>query len=143
MTTRSGYCAYLCFTRKKAVELGTFPRNSIILVRLWDVITPLFVVHHLTSSRQGNMGPLPPPHLLIGCLCWLRHTGLAGPVVAGQRFGQWRFLKSCRSVAGIQRRLSRWAAPLVWTPLPALWGWMREVRRKDSREECKLQQIKR
>lgn len=84
------------------------------------------------SSRQGNMGPLTPPRLLIGCLCWLRHTGLAGPVVAGQRVDQWSFLKSCRSAAGIQRRLSRWAAPLFWAPLPALGGWMREVKKRDS-----------
>lgn len=72
------------------------------LVTIWDVITPLSVVHHLTGSRQGNKGPLPPRHLLTGCLCWLRHTGFAGPVVAGQGLDQWRFLKSCRSAAAIQ-----------------------------------------
>lgn len=125
MTTQSGYCALIIiFCKEKAVELGSFPLNSIILITLWYVITPLFVVHHLMGSRQGNKGPPPPPHLLIGCLCWLRHTGLA--VVAGQWADQWRFLKSCHSAAGTLPQLSHQsqrAVPLSWAPLPALGGW--------------------
>lgn len=78
-----------------------------------DAITPPSVVLHLTGSRQGNRGPpLPPP--LIGCLCWLRHTGLAGPGGPAPRAGRWRRLLSCRSAAESQ--------PLAWSlpPLRAL-----------------------
>ncbi len=111
MTTQSGYCALnIQFCKEKAVDLRSFPL-TFILITLWDVITPLSVVHHLMGSRQGNKGPLPPPHLLTGCLCWLRHTGLAGPVVAGQELDQWRFLKSCRSAAATRSPFPPWAAP--------------------------------
>lgn len=78
-----------------------------------DAITPPSVVLRLTCSRQGNRGPpLPPP--LIGCLCWLRHTGLAGPGRPAPRAGRWRRLLSCRSAAE--------SRPLVWSlpPLRAL-----------------------
>lgn len=74
-----------------------------------DAITPPSVVLRLTGSRQGNRGPpLPPP--LIGCLCWLRHTGLAGPGGPAPRAGRWRRLLSCRSAAERQ--------PLAWSPPP-------------------------
>lgn len=74
-----------------------------------DAITPPSVVLRLTGSRQGNRGPpLPPP--LIGCLCWLRHTGLAGPVGPAPGAGRWRRLLSCRSAAESQ--------PLAWSPPP-------------------------
>lgn len=72
-----------------------------------DAITLPSVVLRLTGSRQGNRGPpLPPP--LIGCLCWLRHTGLAGPGGPAPRAGRWRRLLSCRSAAESQ--------PLAWSP---------------------------
>lgn len=74
-----------------------------------DAITPPSVALHLTGSRQGNRGPpLPPP--LIGCLCWLRHTGLAGPGGPAPKAGRWRRLLSCRSAAESQ--------PLAWRPPP-------------------------
>lgn len=74
-----------------------------------DAITPPSVVLRLTGSRQGNRGPpLPPP--LIGCLCWLRHTGLAGPGESAPRAGRWRRLLSCHSAAERQ--------PLAWSPPP-------------------------
>lgn len=83
-----------------------------------DAITLPSVELHLTGSRQGNRGPpLPPP--LIGCLCWLRHTGLAGPERPAPRAGQWRRLLSCHSAAESQS--------LVWSlpPLRALGDcWM-------------------
>lgn len=78
-----------------------------------DAITLPSVVLHLTGSRQGNRGPpLPPP--LIGCLCWLRHTGLAGPEGPAPRAGRCRRPLSCRSAAESQ--------PLAWSlpPLRAL-----------------------
>lgn len=74
-----------------------------------NAITLPSVALRLTGSRQGNRGPpLPPP--LIGCLCWLRHTGLAGPRGSAPRAGRWRRLPSCRSAAGSQ--------PLAWSPPP-------------------------
>lgn len=74
-----------------------------------DAVTPPSVVLRLTGSRQGNRGhPLPPP--LIGCLCWLRHTGLAGPGRPAPRAGRWRRLPSCRSAAE--------SRPLAWSPPP-------------------------
>lgn len=74
-----------------------------------DAVTPPSVVLHLMGSRQGNRGPpLPPPQ--IGCLCWLRHMGLAGPGRSVPRTGRWRRLPSCRSAAELQ--------PLVWSPSP-------------------------
>lgn len=74
-----------------------------------DAITLPSVALHLTGSRQGNRGPpLPPP--LIGCLCWLRHMGLAGPGEPGPRAGRWRRLLSCRSAAESQC--------LAWSPPP-------------------------
>lgn len=74
-----------------------------------DAVTPPSVVLRLTGSRQGNRGPpLPPP--LIGCLCWLRHTGLAGPGGPAPGAGRWRRLLSCRSAAESQ--------PLAWSPPP-------------------------
>lgn len=78
-----------------------------------DAITPPSVALHLMGSRQGNRGPpLPPP--LIGCLCWLRHTGLAGPGGPAPRAGRWRRLLSCHLAAESQ--------PLAWSqpPLRAL-----------------------
>lgn len=66
-----------------------------------DAITPPSVALRLTGSRQGNRGPpLPPP--LIGCLCWLRHTGLAGPGGPTPKAGRWRRLLSSRSAAELQ-----------------------------------------
>lgn len=86
-----------------------------------DAFTPPSVVLRLMGSRQGNRGPpLPPP--LIGCLCWLRHTRLAGPGRPAPRAGRWRRLRSCRSAAGLR--------PLAWSPPPlkALGeSWMEEV----------------
>lgn len=75
-----------------------------------DAVTPPSVALRQTGSRQGNRGPpLPPP--LIGCLCWLRHTGLAGPA---PRAGQWRRLLSCRSAAESRRRAWSPPPPGVW-----------------------------
>lgn len=86
-----------------------------------DAFTPPSVVLRLMGSRQGNRGPpLPPP--LIGCLCWLRHTRLAGPGRPAPRAGRWRRLRSCRSAAGLR--------PLASSPPPlkALGeSWMEEV----------------
>ena len=74
-----------------------------------DAFTLPSVVLRLTGSRQGNRGPpLPPP--LIGCLCWLRHTGLAGPGGRAPRGGRWRRLLSCHSAAE--------SRPLAWSPPP-------------------------
>lgn len=82
-----------------------------------DAVTPPSVVLHLMGSRQGNRGPPPPPPQ-IGCLCWLRHMGLAGPGRSVPRTGRWRWLLRCRSAAELQ--------PLVWSPSPLrVWveGW--------------------
>lgn len=81
------------------------------------------------GSRQGNRGPpLPPP--LIGCLCWLRHTRLAGPGRPAPRAGRWRRLRSCRSAAGLR--------PLASSPPPlkALGeSWMEEVATSAGRQQ--------
>lgn len=75
-------------------------------------VTPPSVTPRPTGSRQGNGGP-PLAPLPIGCLCWLRHTGLAGP--GGPAPGDGPRRASCRSAA--ERR------PLALSPPPPrAWG---------------------
>lgn len=94
-----------------------------------DAITPPSVVLHLMGSRQGNRGPpLPPP--LIGCLCWLRHMGLAGPGRPAPRAGLWWRLLNCRSADE--------SRPLAWSlpPLRAVGGgWMEGETMSGGRKE--------
>ena len=114
---KSDYCGpsdFRIFARKGSLtritlSLAVARFRYVIFSFFFFLFTPLSVVHPQTGSRQGNKGPLPQPHLLIGCcLYWLRHTGLAGPEVAGPGAGFQRwFLGSCHSAAGVPPPLHR------------------------------------